>query len=52
MQHTLPPIWLPDALTDGVITIDGHRLADAEAHLAGEDAEMRLRFDADQPSAS
>jgi RimJ/RimL family protein N-acetyltransferase len=29
-----------------VITLDGHTLADAEAHLAGQDAEMRHRFEA------
>jgi RimJ/RimL family protein N-acetyltransferase len=36
---------LPDHLTDGVIVLDGHTLADAEAHWQGEDEEMRLRFE-------
>lgn len=33
-------------LSDGVVTLDGHRLDDAAAHRAGEDAEMRRRFGA------
>ncbi|WP_312162673.1 GNAT family N-acetyltransferase [Phenylobacterium sp.] len=44
------PIRLPGRLTDGVVVLDGHRVADAEAHLAGEDEEMLRRFDA--PHAS
>lgn len=31
-------------LTDGTILLDGHTLADAEAHLAGEDEEQARRF--------
>jgi hypothetical protein len=31
-------------LTDGVIVLDRHRLADADAHLAGEDEEQARRF--------
>jgi len=30
-------IGLPERLTDDVVLLDGHVLADAEAHLAGED---------------
>ena len=37
---------LPASLTDGEIVLDAHTPADAEAHLAGEDAEMRRRFEA------
>src|SRR3569832_513759 len=36
---------LPERLTDGVIVLDGHVLADAQAHWEGEDAEMMRRFD-------
>lgn len=43
-------IALPERLTDDVVVLDGHVLADAEAHLAGEDAEMLRRFEA--PHAS
>lgn len=39
------PLRLPDAMTDGVIVLDGHTLADAEAHWRGEDDEMLRRFD-------
>ncbi|HEX3918428.1 MAG TPA: GNAT family N-acetyltransferase [Caulobacteraceae bacterium] len=39
------PIRLPESLTDGVLLLDAPTLADAEAHQAGEDDEMRLRFD-------
>lgn len=35
----------PD-LSDGVILLDAHRIEDAEAHLLGEDEEMRRRFNA------
>lgn len=31
-------------LTDGVVLLDAHTLADAEAHLAGEDEEQARRF--------
>jgi RimJ/RimL family protein N-acetyltransferase len=37
---------LPDTLTDGVVRLDGHTVADAEAHWLGEDDEMRRRFEA------
>ena len=40
------PIRLPEQLSDGVVVLDGYQLADAEAHLAGEDAEMLRRFEA------
>ncbi len=43
-------IGLPERMSDDVVLLDGHVLADAEAHLAGEDAEMLLRFEA--PHAS
>lgn len=39
------PIRLPEALTDGVIRLDSHTVADAEAHMLGEDDEMRKRFE-------
>ena len=42
------PIRLPDALTDGVLRLDAPTLADAAAHHAGEDEEMRRRFDSRQ----
>lgn len=47
----LPSIRLPQSLTDGVVLLDAHLLEDAEAHLAGEDAEMRRRFDAERPAS-
>jgi RimJ/RimL family protein N-acetyltransferase len=47
---TLPLLRLPEALRDGVILLDAHRAEDAEAHLEGEDDEMRLRFDAQRPA--
>ncbi len=43
------PIRLPASLTDGVIVLDAHTLADAEAHWRGEDDEMRRRFDSPRP---
>jgi RimJ/RimL family protein N-acetyltransferase len=46
MEPQESPIWLPTSLTDGVIVLDAHTLADAEAHWRGEDDEMRQRFDA------
>jgi RimJ/RimL family protein N-acetyltransferase len=42
---------LPDSITNGVILLDAYRLEDAEAHLAGEDEEMRRRFDALRPAS-
>jgi RimJ/RimL family protein N-acetyltransferase len=36
---------LPPTLTDGVIVLDSHTVADAEAHHTGEDDEMIRRFD-------
>jgi RimJ/RimL family protein N-acetyltransferase len=45
MVTGLPAIRLPDFLTDGVILLDSHTIADAEAHSAGEDEEMVRRFD-------
>ncbi|MGH7024266.1 MAG: GNAT family N-acetyltransferase, partial [Caulobacteraceae bacterium] len=42
----IAPLHLPPRLTDGTIVLDAHAAADAEAHLAGEDEEMRRRFDA------
>ena len=46
MSYTGRPLRLPERLSDEVVLLDGHVLADAEAHLAGEDAEMLLRFEA------
>jgi RimJ/RimL family protein N-acetyltransferase len=46
MGHIDHPIRLPASLTDGEITLDGHAMPDAEAHLQGEDEEMLLRFGA------
>src|SRR5271165_4245654 len=43
---TLPLLRLPETLSDGVVLLDAHAPEDAEAHLEGEDEEMRLRFDA------
>ena len=40
------PLRLPQRLTDGVIVLDGHTIADAQAHWDGEDAEMIRRFEA------
>src|ERR1700754_484644 len=40
------PLRLPERLTDGLIVLDGHTLADADAHWDGEDAEMMRRFEA------
>jgi len=45
-----PFLCLPEALADGVVLLDSHRLEDAEAHLAGEDEEMRRRFDGAGPA--
>jgi len=41
-----PPLRLPQSLSDGVVVLDGHTLADAQAHWAGEDEEMMRRFEA------
>jgi RimJ/RimL family protein N-acetyltransferase len=37
---------LPDSLSDGAVILDGYEMADAEAHLLGEDDEMLRRFEA------
>ncbi|HEY4943853.1 MAG TPA: GNAT family N-acetyltransferase [Rhizomicrobium sp.] len=37
---------LPERLSDGAIVLDGHTMADAQAHWAGEDDEMLRRFEA------
>ncbi|MGH6986139.1 MAG: GNAT family N-acetyltransferase [Caulobacteraceae bacterium] len=42
---SLPLLRLADRLTDGVVLLDAHTLEDAQAHLAGADEEIRLRFD-------
>src|ERR1700724_768036 len=44
MGHIDHPIRLPESLTDREIILDSHTMADAEAHLQGEDDEMLLRF--------
>lgn len=43
MATALP---LPPRLADGEIVLDSYQEGDAEAHLAGEDEEMRRRFEA------
>lgn len=45
MDFTGQPIRLADSLTDGLVVLDAHVLADARAHWEGEDDEMRLRFE-------
>jgi RimJ/RimL family protein N-acetyltransferase len=45
-----PLIVLPPILEDGVIRLDAHTPADADAHRQGEDAEMRRRFEAPRPA--
>ncbi|HLZ83563.1 MAG TPA: GNAT family N-acetyltransferase [Caulobacteraceae bacterium] len=50
MDPALPLLRLPEALSDGVILLDAHTVEDAEAHLEGEDEEMRRRFDAPRPA--
>jgi RimJ/RimL family protein N-acetyltransferase len=40
----------PARLSDDSVLLDSYRLTDAEAHLAGEDAEMRRRFDQPRPA--
>jgi RimJ/RimL family protein N-acetyltransferase len=41
---------MPESLSDGVVLLDAHRVEDAEAHLLGEDEEMRRRFGAPRPA--
>jgi len=50
MDAAFQPLRMPDRLTDGAVVLDLPTLADAEAHNAGEDAEMRLRFEAPRPA--
>src|SRR5579871_4576296 len=45
MSQTFFPMPVAPTLSDGVIVLDAHTLADAEAHHAGEDMEMVRRFD-------
>ncbi len=45
-ENANPPIRLPESLSDGVVLLDGHTLADAQAHWEGEDDEMIRRFEA------
>jgi RimJ/RimL family protein N-acetyltransferase len=47
MSIALP---LPSRLADGEIVLDSYEVGDAEAHFAGEDEEMRRRFEAPGPS--
>jgi RimJ/RimL family protein N-acetyltransferase len=47
-----PPLRLPATLMDGVVRLDSHTVADAQAHVAGEDREMRLRFEAPDPDVA
>ena len=49
-EHVGRLLGLPERMSDDMVLLDGHVIADAEAHLAGEDAEMLLRFEA--PHAS
>jgi RimJ/RimL family protein N-acetyltransferase len=46
MAFTGTPLRLPPMLRDDAIVLDGHTLADAQAHWEGEDDEMMRRFDA------
>ena len=50
MKGERHPIRLPARLTDGVVMLDEHRLKDAAADLAGEDDEIRRRFDGGRPT--
>ncbi len=50
MEDERHPIRLPDTLTDGIVTLNEHRLEDAAADLAGEDDEIRRRFDGGRPT--
>jgi RimJ/RimL family protein N-acetyltransferase len=43
-------IRLSASLTDGVVMLDEHRLEDAADDLAGEDNEIRRRFDGGRPT--
>jgi RimJ/RimL family protein N-acetyltransferase len=45
-----PSIPFPDTLTDGELVLCAPTVADAEAHMAGEDDEMRRRFDSRRPA--
>lgn len=50
MDDDFPRLCLPEFLEDGIVLLDAHTIADAEAHLEGEDEEIRRRFDATQPA--
>jgi RimJ/RimL family protein N-acetyltransferase len=51
MTPTRRPLnYLPETLTDGIVLLDAHRFEDAEAHLLGEDEEMRRRFNSLRPA--
>jgi RimJ/RimL family protein N-acetyltransferase len=43
-------LCLPPRLADGEVVLDSYQAGDAEAHFAGEDEEMRRRFEAPGPS--
>jgi len=45
-------IRLPERLTDGVVSLDQHRLGDASVVVAGEDAEIGRRFDGGRPTTA
>ena len=45
-----PLIRLPKSLKDGTLLLNAYQVEDAEAHLEGEDEEMRRRFDAVRPA--
>lgn len=47
-EDDLPLLRLPESLSDLTVLLDAHRIRDAEAHLEGEDAEIRRRFDAER----
>lgn len=44
------PLRPPSHLSDGVVNLDAFAEDDAEAHWAGEDEEMRRRFEAPAPA--
>ena len=50
MNPADPPLQLPESLTDCAIVLDAHTLDDAVVHLAGEDDEMRRRFESPGPA--
>jgi len=50
LERERHPISLPAVLADGVVRLDEHRLEDAAADLAGEDDEIRRRFDGGRPT--